>query len=82
MASCKGCGKPVLFIKDVEGTTQILDPSAPVFHVDRDFTGRDTATRAANHYVSHFKTCPKADDFSGKKRDPLAAALKRHGIRT
>ena len=67
---CRGCGAKVLWIKakKADGTMGAipLDPSAPVYEVDPVNPGVGERTKSA--YVSHFKTCPKASDFSGGKK--------------
>lgn len=65
--SCKGCGARLLFVKDAAGKVHPLDLKAPVFSVITDMTGEKVAERT-DAYVSHFATCPKANDFSGSKR--------------
>lgn len=67
---CRGCGKPVFFVTDCEGKRQVLDARPPIFVRQRDGDGgaiwaRDTSGEIA---VSHFATCPKANDFSGRNR--------------
>ncbi len=59
---CKGCGKPVVFVRDAAGKTQILDPRAPCWIVDAN----GIAQRVQNAMVTHFATCSKANDFSKK----------------
>ena len=68
MPKCQGCQKEVLFMKDENGTTQILDIKAPTYVVFKDILGQLTAKRATEVYVSHFATCPKASEFSRNKR--------------
>lgn len=66
---CKGCGKPVLFVKDEKGTTQVLDARAPIFHFNGgDIDGTFTVHRLSSAWVSHFATCPNASEFSKGKR--------------
>lgn len=61
---CKGCGKPVLFLKDMHtGKWQILDRTAPVWGASRESDGPITCYRLQGAMVSHFSTCPKADEF-------------------
>lgn len=65
--NCKGCGKTVVWVtaKLANGNDgQIpLYPAAPVYEVDPVNPGRAERTKTA--MVSHFKTCPKANEFSG-----------------
>lgn len=60
-STCKGCGKPIIFAMDDKGTRQILDPVAPVFAQFRQIV-----VRAPLSYVSHFATCPAADQQNKK----------------
>lgn len=68
---CRGCGKQVVFITDNNGKRQVLDPVSPVFHRIKDpdsgthFWIQETGGQAM---VSHFRTCSRANDFSGKNR--------------
>jgi hypothetical protein len=43
-----------------------LDPSAPVYEIDPVNPSKGERTKTA--MVSHFKTCSKANEFSGSKR--------------
>jgi hypothetical protein len=65
--NCRGCGKPLLFVKDANGKVHPLDASAPVYMLQADLTGATIAVRTTA-YVSHFSTCPKANDFSASNR--------------
>lgn len=67
--ACKGCGKKLMFIKGEGGKIVPLDLVAPVFEVTKDMAGHEVAKRtASNFYVSHFATCPKANEFNGGKK--------------
>jgi hypothetical protein len=61
----------MIWAKTAEGKTIPLDSRAPVYEVTKDLTGEAIARRAEGVYVSHFSTCPEANQFSasGKKRD-------------
>jgi hypothetical protein len=66
---CKGCGAPLLLLKSSDGKVIPMDLRSPVFVVGKDMTGTEVAMRATDAFVSHFATCPKANDFSkGRKR--------------
>lgn len=65
---CKGCGKPIVVAKQADGIPIPLDLTAPVYRYEPDFTGELVATRDVGAYVSHFASCPKADQFSASKR--------------
>lgn len=70
-AACKGCGAKILWGADEDGKAIPLDPSAPVYEEDGSVIRR---TRLA--YVSHFKTCPQANQFSAtKKANPQGSLL-------
>lgn len=61
---CKACGRKLYFVRDVNGKIQPLDGETPVYVLTTDLYGQHTAIRAANSYVTHFATCPKASTFS------------------
>jgi hypothetical protein len=71
MLPCKGCGKTMVFAGIVGRGFVPLDVSSPVYRLDAD----GTAARVLNEgneavvgiFVSHFRTCPRASDFSGSK---------------
>ena len=78
---CRGCGKPILWaaLADVDGKLVVnengspkcipLDPRAPVYHVRFFDDGRSSeADRAPDTFVSHFATCPAANQFSGSSK--------------
>lgn len=65
---CRGCGKPVVFAKDPDGKWQVLDNVAPVWKQVGIKNGAPYVIREPKAMVSHFSTCPKADDFSGGRR--------------
>lgn len=82
-APCRGCGKEIAFIKTVKGKTMPVDPDAvrfipaggPNTYVMMD--GSIQRGRGLKHdddnegsmigYISHFATCPNADDFRKRK---------------
>lgn len=72
-AACRGCGAAILWGWD-EGTDKKipLDASAPVYVQDGP-----VIRRTHNAWVSHFKTCPDAAQFSAtkKKSDPQGKLL-------
>lgn len=62
---CKGCGKRIWWINT--GTARIpLDPVPPTYTHDGD----GGWYRATEVWVSHFATCSKASDFSGRSKEP------------
>lgn len=60
-----------MFVTTNDGKTVPLDPAPPVYHRIHDpesgtaFWWREQHDSA---FVSHFATCPKANDFSGRRR--------------
>lgn len=69
---CKGCGKPILWAQDHEGKKIPLDPKPPVYTVygrdlDKGVALCERSTRQI-FMVSHFATCPNANDFSGSRK--------------
>lgn len=66
---CRGCGRQVVFVT-AEGKKVPLDPSAPVFvrEADGDGGGVWAQDRSGSVLVSHFATCSRANDFSGRNR--------------
>lgn len=77
-ASCRGCGKRIVWGISKDGKRIPLDPKPPVYDVLRiteldvhwPRVEMDTVPVVRNEeaYVSHFATCPNASDFSGKNR--------------
>ena len=70
---CRGCGRPMIWgiqvNKDGTETRIPLDPSAGVYRTKgRDAKGNILVERDADAFVSHFKTCSKANDFSRSKK--------------
>lgn len=73
---CRGCGRDVVFVTTNDGKTVPLHPVPPVFHrvhdpdTGRAFWWRDGSDGGGERtaFVSHFATCPKANDFSGSRR--------------
>lgn len=62
-AFCKGCNKPIVWGLTEDGKRIPLDPSAPVYVRDGEVVRRERLAM-----VSHFATCPKANDFSASKK--------------
>lgn len=71
MSTCKGCGKEIVWGITSDGKKIPLDPRPPVYSftplVGETLNGLKVE-RMYNAHVSHFATCPKANDFSGSKR--------------
>ena len=76
MIRCKGCGKAIIFGRDQRGQLIPLDLVAPVYALiaparldDQVALDQEVAvSRDKAALVSHFATCPKASEFSGKAR--------------
>lgn len=73
MDLCKGCGKRIVWgIHEGTGTRIPLDPVAPVYEAagasnKPDKSGLELyVSRTKTAFVSHFATCAKANQFSGK----------------
>jgi hypothetical protein len=73
-AKCKGCGKRILFarVKNQKGDLVHvpLDPAPPIYHIAFNEDGTAEAVRGTRNrlMVSHFNTCPKANEFSGSRK--------------
>ena len=67
MSVCRGCGKTIILATLNTGGSVPLDPSPPVYEVMWDPPRNPIATRLAKAMVSHFITCPNANQFSGSK---------------
>lgn len=65
-STCKGCGRKIVFAIDENAKVQILDMVAPVYLLSEEEMGVFTCERVNKHYVSHFATCPKANEFHKK----------------
>lgn len=65
---CRGCGKPIVWADDGHGGKLPLDPRPPVYAVAYDAAGNAQATRHVTAMVTHFATCPKANDFSASRK--------------
>lgn len=70
MPICK-CGRQIMFGKTPEGKFIPLDCSAPVYSdVTPEYeaeSGTLRIERNVNAFVSHFATCPNANEFSRRK---------------
>ena len=64
---CKGCQKPIVWAKSSEGKMIPIDPRPPIYAYSTE-GGETVARRVFAHGVSHFATCPNADNFSGSKK--------------
>jgi len=65
---CKGCQKPIAFVTGPSGLTP-LDVKARVYRVIViDGIERAEVANDSGFYVSHFHTCPKANEFSRSRK--------------
>ena len=79
---CRGCGKPICFIKSVNGKSIPVDPEPIRFIPQEGFDkfvmpdgtvergqAKTPVWEETTHigYRSHWATCPAADDFRKKK---------------
>ena len=73
---CKGCGKPMVWAYIVKEGTRTgkrvpLDPRPIVYRLLGGFDSPEYEAQALPHVegmVTHFATCPNANEFSGSKR--------------
>lgn len=71
---CKGCGKPIVWARTPDGKRIPLDPRPPVYLWSANETEdgyacfRADKTESTAYFVSHFATCPKANDFSASAK--------------
>lgn len=76
---CRGCGRAIIWARTGDGKMIPLDPRAVVMQVtgySADPAGEVTELKVGTHrtglaghcFVSHFSTCPKAAEFSGRGR--------------
>jgi hypothetical protein len=70
MSTCKGCGREIVWGEDAAGKKIPLDPRPPIYRV-RNMGGELVQVERATvgmYLVTHFATCPKASQFSRKRR--------------
>ena len=72
MNTCKGCGNKIIWGLTSSGKKIPLDTSAPVYLLAAD--PKETkepipVRRIRQFFVSHFSTCPKANDFSANNKN-------------
>ena len=75
-STCKGCGAEITWAHTDTGAKIPLDKRAPVYAYYLNGDGKRRAKKVDNDgdscfHVSHFSTCPKANDFSGSKKKQL-----------
>lgn len=71
MSKCRGCGAEIIWAKNENDKLIPLDAKAPVYVLTiREGMGHETRCQRAEKgraFVTHFATCPKANEFSGGK---------------
>jgi len=71
VAKCKGCGAEIRWAKTADGKFIPLQNCKHVYELKRTKDRGDTAIKYhLPMWISHFLTCPKANDFSGSKKNP------------
>jgi hypothetical protein len=85
-ATCKGCGRPIVWAKNAEGKAIPLDPRAAVYRVREDSRGELHAERSNTdqddqcwYFTTHFATCSHANEFSGSKSARESGAPSTEG---
>lgn len=79
---CKGCGTPIVWARDANGKAIPLDPKPATYGVKVDpqlgaiCVRANGADSVAQVYVSHFATCPKANEFSRARKSDRALELE------
>ena len=68
---CRGCGKPIVWGLTNDNKKIPLDPAPPVYSIVTH-NGQSEAVRTTLAMVSHFATCPNANDFSASKKAVVA----------
>lgn len=87
---CRACGATIMFLKTAKGKTMPVDESAVFFKAHPDgkelFILGDGTTMRGNRvtdraegdrfgYISHFATCPAADQFRKRGKKARKAAI-------
>jgi hypothetical protein len=65
MSKCKGCGREIVWAKTASGKNIPLERVAKGYELSGE-QAVEIGTMSGVH-ISHFLTCPKANDFSGSK---------------
>lgn len=69
LRACKACSCPLIIVPGPNGKRIPLDARSQTYVVKSDLMGHAVAELAPNTFVSHFKTCSSANEFSkGKKK--------------
>jgi hypothetical protein len=75
---CAGCGKPIVWATSPDGKAIPLDPRPAIYTVYQDTEAlyclrqvmieRGRESLPGYLMVTHFATCPKASEFSGRNK--------------
>lgn len=70
LPTCKSCGRPIVWAVTLAGKRIPLNPRRDVvYDLDEDILGNPpTAIARGQFHLSHFLTCPGANEFSGRNR--------------
>lgn len=68
MSTCKGCGKSIVWATTPQGRRIPLDANTPTYTVTVFPENTPAIAERSAAMVSHFVTCPKANDFSGSRK--------------
>lgn len=69
LARCKGCNAPICWGESADGTRIPLEPRrAAAFRILDQASSHVAVEKVEDVYVSHFLTCPKRQQFSGRNR--------------
>lgn len=66
---CKGCGRPIVWAMNTQTKAFIpLDPAPLTYTVQKSAGDGPLICGPIEGMVSHFTTCPKANEFSGSSK--------------
>ena len=69
MATCKGCGRAIRFIRSAATGANVPLEEVAYYSLDQDLVEEEVAVPMAEKvWISHFLTCKRATDFSGRNR--------------
>jgi hypothetical protein len=64
---CRGCGADIIWVTTDRGRTMPLDAKPEKrFVIDVFIDGKAHRAELVDTYISHFATCPRADEFRKK----------------
>lgn len=77
MSKCTGCGRAIVWALSPKGAWILLEHVKAVYHLSHNYDDPETPQAEKLNdqdgsfdpfYISHFLTCPKASEFSGRTR--------------